>query len=83
MPSFATDSPIDYKIKRQLLTDVLKTLNLNVDRKRRYKAEKKARINERLLLDKRTLVLKEEEKEKADAKEAKKGGTTPGVAKDF
>ncbi len=33
MPSFATDSPLDYKIKRGLIVDVMKTLCLNVKRK--------------------------------------------------
>lgn len=56
---------------------------MNVDRKRRYKAEKKARINERLLNDKRTLLLKEEAKKKEDEAAEKKGGTTPGDKKAF
>jgi len=61
----------------------MKTLCMNVDRKRRYKAEKKARINERLLNDKRTLLLKEEAKKKEDEAAEKKGGTTPGDKKAF
>ena len=47
MPSFATDFPIDYKIKRGLIVDVLKKLCLNIDRKRKYKAEMKAKFEER------------------------------------
>lgn len=61
----------------------MKTLCMNVDRKRRYKAEKKARINERLLNDKRSLILKEEAKKKEEAAAEKKGGTTPGDPKVF
>jgi len=49
-PSFATDSPLDYRIKRGLIVDTLKTLCLSVHRKKRYKAERKAKIQERLLM---------------------------------
>jgi hypothetical protein len=35
MPSFATDSPLDYKIKKGVIADTLAMLNLN--KKRRYK----------------------------------------------
>ena len=44
MPSFATDFPIDYKIKRGLIIDVMKKLCLNVPRKNKYKAELKAKF---------------------------------------
>jgi len=49
MPSFATDSPLDYKIKRGLLIDVLKTLCLDISRKKQYKSERMNKIYERLL----------------------------------
>ena len=44
MPSFATDFPIDYKIKRGLIIDVMKKLCLNVPRKYKYKADLKAKF---------------------------------------
>lgn len=47
MPSFATDFPIDYKIKRGLIVDVMRKLCLNVPRKQKYKAEMKAKFEER------------------------------------
>ena len=47
MPSFATDFPIDYKIKRGLIVDVMRKLCLNVPRKLKYKAEIKAKFEER------------------------------------
>lgn len=47
MPSFATDFPIDYKIKRGLIIDVMKKLCLNVPRKFKYKADLKAKFQER------------------------------------
>lgn len=33
-PSFATDSPLDYDIKRQLFEDMFGLLGLSIDRKR-------------------------------------------------
>lgn len=49
MPSFGTDSALDYKIKRGLIVDCLKTLNLSMARKNRYKIEKKNKFNERMM----------------------------------
>lgn len=40
MPSFATDSVLDYRIKKGLLVDCLKTLGLNMRRKAAYKKER-------------------------------------------
>ena len=57
MPSFATDSPLDYKIKRGLLIDVLKTLCLDITRKKQYKSERMNKIYERLLKPQSTMVL--------------------------
>lgn len=37
MPSFATDSQLDLRVKRGLLTDSFKTLCLTMKRKRIYK----------------------------------------------
>lgn len=37
MPSFATDSQLDLRIKKGLMTDVFKTLCLNLNRKAQYK----------------------------------------------
>jgi hypothetical protein len=49
MPSFATDSSLDYWVKKGLIVDVLKTLCLNVKRKNKYKHEKKNKLLERLM----------------------------------
>ena len=35
-PSFSTDTPLDYKIKKNLLMDVIKLLNLSVGWKKAY-----------------------------------------------
>ena len=37
MPSFATDSPLDYKIKQGVINDCLSLLNLSVKRRNRIK----------------------------------------------
>ena len=49
MPSLATESPLDVKIKRGLVTDLLRKLCLNGRKKANYKAEKRARHNSTLL----------------------------------
>lgn len=50
MPSFQTDSTLDYRIKRGLISDCLKTLCLSKKRKKQYKKEKKIKMTERLLM---------------------------------
>jgi len=35
-PSFETDTPLDYEIKKHLITDTFKLLNLNAKRKNKY-----------------------------------------------
>lgn len=49
MPSLATESPLDVKIKRGLTTDVMKKLCLNVRRKERYKQERRAKLTNNLV----------------------------------
>lgn len=41
-PSFTTDSPLDFKIKKNLIHDTIKLLNLSYQRKMKYKREKAA-----------------------------------------
>lgn len=48
-PSFTTDSPLDYKIKKALITDTIKIWNLSVKRKNRAKGEKRNQMQRRLL----------------------------------
>jgi tubulin polyglutamylase TTLL6/13 len=47
-PSFTTDSPLDYKIKKALITDTIKILNLSIKRKLRTKGNKRAENMKRL-----------------------------------
>ena len=39
-PSFICDTPLDDKIKRGLLSDVIKILNLSYNKKAKYKRDK-------------------------------------------
>jgi len=39
-PSFATDSPLDFKIKKNLISDAIKLLNLSYAKKQLYKRNK-------------------------------------------
>jgi tubulin polyglutamylase TTLL6/13 len=48
-PSFTTDSPLDYKIKKKLIEDTVRILNLSINRKLRTKGNKKAEMQRRLL----------------------------------
>ena len=41
MPSFATDSPLDYKIKHGVINDAIALLNLSAKRRSRTKNQKK------------------------------------------
>jgi tubulin polyglutamylase TTLL6/13 len=36
-PSFSTDTPLDFKIKKNLMTDTLHLLNLSIKKKVKYK----------------------------------------------
>ena len=54
MPSFQTESPLDYRVKKGLLVDCFKTLDLSMKRKRKYKRDKMARMTDRLMSKKPT-----------------------------
>jgi tubulin polyglutamylase TTLL6/13 len=47
-PSFETDSPLDEKIKKNLLSQTFQMLNLNWKRKNKYIAQHKAEMHKRL-----------------------------------
>jgi tubulin polyglutamylase TTLL6/13 len=44
MPSFQTDSPLDYKIKKAVINDSLSILNLSIKRRNRMKSQKKIEL---------------------------------------
>ena len=49
MPSFQTDSPLDYKIKHGVINDCIALLNLSIKRRNRVKNQKKQELQRRLL----------------------------------
>lgn len=57
MPSFATDSPLDARIKRGLLADCFKTLSLTNEKKVATKREMEEKIRNRLLKPQKTVVI--------------------------
>ena len=66
MPSFATDSSLDYRVKRGLITDCLKTLCLNMGRRARYKKDRRKKMTERLLVKPSFKVDPDKDNEKKD-----------------
>ena len=69
-PSFATDSPLDFKIKKGLIRDTVALLNLSQQRKLKYKRQKAAEFQRRQTKGKVLYSREEKEKirEKADRK---------------
>ena len=47
-PSFSTDSPLDYKIKKGIIIDTINILNLSIKRKLKAKGIKRAEMHKRL-----------------------------------
>lgn len=55
-PSFGTDSPLDEKIKGQVIYDTINLLGLSQKRKRNYKIIKQMKIDLRKIQSKKTLI---------------------------
>lgn len=55
-PSFATDSPIDEKIKGQVIYDTINMLGLSQKRKKNYKALNKLKVELRRMQSKKTTM---------------------------
>lgn len=51
-PSFATDSPLDYKIKKSVLQDTFRMLNLSMKKRERIIEEQKKQLEQRILTGK-------------------------------
>lgn len=60
-PSFTTDSPLDFKVKKSLISDTIKLLNLNYFKKMKMKRQKAQELQKRAVKGK--VVLTREEKE--------------------
>jgi tubulin polyglutamylase TTLL6/13 len=48
-PSFSTDSPLDFKIKKNLIADTIKLLNLSHAKKQMYKKQKQIEFQKRAM----------------------------------
>lgn len=51
-PSFATDSSLDYKIKKNVLADAFRLLNLDAERCKEMRKKEEADTQERILTGK-------------------------------
>ena len=69
-PSFATDTPLDYKIKSSLIKDTLNLMNINVKKKNELYNRSKEINKERLLTGKRQ-IYEGKEREQAIAEAQK------------
>ena len=58
-PSFSTDSPLDFKVKKNLVTDTIKLLNLSYWKKMKFKKQKALEFQRRAIKGK-TKITKEE-----------------------
>lgn len=59
-PSFATDSNLDLNIKRALLQDSFKLLNMSVQRKLQYKKERNKVAQNRILTGRKEIITQED-----------------------
>jgi len=55
-PSFVCDTPLDTKIKRGLVHDAIKLLNLSVSKKNKFKREKAKEFEKRALKGKKRMT---------------------------
>ena len=62
-PSFATDSAFDYNLKKNLMEDTFRLLNLSSDRKTQYQNQKEKQYFEKLMMPNRVVKPSSEEKE--------------------
>lgn len=69
-PSFSTDTPLDFKIKKNLITDTIKLLNLSWQQKQKYKKQKTLEFQKRAMKGKSRPTV--EEKDKMKQKKMKK-----------
>ena len=55
-PSFATDSPLDHEVKKQVLRDAFKLLNVNQERRHKFIKMKQKQMAERILTGKQDRI---------------------------
>ena len=67
-PSFKTDSPLDYRIKKAVLTDTFRLLNMSWEKRKKIIKEQKESMKARILTGKQSKI---DPEEKARIKEKK------------
>ena len=65
-PSFSTDSPLDFKVKKNLIHDVIKLLNLSYWKKMKFKKQKAMEFQKRAIRGKTKMTAEEKEALKAE-----------------
>lgn len=60
-PSFTTDTPLDFKIKKNLIADTIRLLNLSWAKKQKHKKQKTIEFHKRALKGKTRLTIDEKE----------------------
>jgi tubulin polyglutamylase TTLL6/13 len=64
-PSFTTDTPLDFKIKKNLIADTIRLLNLSYAKKQKLKKQKTIEFQKRALKGKSRLTIEEKEQLKS------------------
>ncbi len=64
-PSFSTDSPLDFKVKKNLVADVIHLLNLSFWKKMKYKKQKAMEFQRRAIKGKTKVTAEEKEQVRA------------------
>lgn len=59
-PSFTTDTPLDRTIKKNVIKDALKLMNISVKNKIKFKNNKKAEFQQRVITGKKVRLSQEE-----------------------
>ena len=60
-PSFSTDSPLDFKVKKNLITDSIRLLNLSYSKKLKFKQQKALEFQRRAIKGKTRITQEEKE----------------------
>ena len=59
-PSFSTDTPLDRNIKRDVIKDALRIMNISIENKIRAKNQKKLELQQRVLTGRKYKITPEE-----------------------
>ena len=59
-PSFSTDSPLDYKVKKQVLFDTFNLMNVSYEKRVAFQQQKKAEAEKRIYTGKVTKIAQDD-----------------------